>query len=320
MQNKILFFLGYSLLLLLTANKAIHAFEEEIFEQEIFNAESDTVAFSRSAGQIYFSPRSLDFSTLPNKTQIRVATIETKQSIDSYGFSSTYYDIIKESRQHSLTALGVRGRGFERDPRNNLAPMVNYQIDLLLDFDFEFLQARTLVDFGVMWHPISGVLIGPAVGFSYSYFGSTMKFASEDELGGDVGEKDTLYVIRDQNTGQSYLLTLGPHNLGGYWGFYFEFAKIKFIEISAALLLRLFDVPFESNSELNVTLGSGRELASVGGASNLKLFMTDIRGTLHLKQLGIGITIPLIIGHRVMKYPSLGLREEGFYFGVALFK
>lgn len=279
----------------------------------------DYVAFSESSLQLYLSPRNLQFSTLPDGNQFRVASLETKQTENAY-YSENFYDIVAESGEHSLTAIGLRGRVLGDDNIKTFTGMTNFQLDLLLDLDFEFFQSRFLWDVGFMWKPISNLLVGPAAGLSCSYFGSTMKFSSEADYSSDIGEKDQLYLIRDQRTGKVYLPTLGPYNFGGYWGGYLEFTGLPFVELSGALLLRLFDIPLLTNEELNQTLAGGKEVASVGGARKLELFMLDVRATLHLSRLNIEFGLPILVGYRVMKYPSLGLKEEGLYFGVAFFR
>lgn len=272
-----------------------------------------------SSFEFYFSRKSLSFDLIGDGSMIRVATVETQQTNSGY-YSDNKYVVTKESSSHTLGALGVHGRIISNDSGSWWRPMTNFEVDLLLDTSFEYFQSRFLWDIGFIWNPIRYFTVGPAVGLSYSYFGSNMIITSEPDYGEEVGTKNDMYVLKDGKTNQIYLLTIGPHNIGGYLGLYLDYSGLRFVKISGAALAFVFDVPFTSSGPINNMTGSGRSLSTKGmnNWNDLNAFMLDAKLTFALERLGIDFTVPIMVGYKVFKYPSLALTEQGLYFGVSL--
>lgn len=277
---------------------------------------SDSVSDEDASIQFYISPRKLKFSPLGNGDQIHALSLDTQEVGSGYSTDKKYVTT-KDSTSHSLTAIGARGR-FQSDPDNTLTAMTNVEVDLLLDFSFDYLQARSYFDFGVSWHPISFLRVGPALGIAYSYFGSSIMISSQPDYSASVGSKDDAYALRDGKTGKDYLFTIGPHNFTGYFGVYVDFTMLGFLDISGIAHSYIMDIPLASNGVMNDLLGSSKSIASKrrGSWNSLDAFMLDIRGTLYLNKLGMGFDMPLIVGYKKVLFSSLGLTETGLYFGV----
>ncbi|MBV6492253.1 MAG: hypothetical protein LDLANPLL_00246 [Turneriella sp.] len=284
----------------------------------LLNAKDEDIASAKGSLSVYFSSRSMSFAPLSNGDQIRVATLETVESTSGYS-SDTKYQINSEKSSHTLAELGTRGRIYS-SRMDKAAPMANFEADLLIGSSFEFLQTRLMGDYGIMFNPLPSFYIGPAVGGYYSYFGSNLLVSSNPSYSDTAGKKNDVYLLRNAANSKSYLLTIGPHNLGLYAGLYVDFTAFGFLELSAAAMAVLLDIPLEINSELNSLSDKGTSIGSqaIQKWNDWKPMMLDARITLKLSYLGVDFKTPLIVGYRAFYYPSLGLTEKGVYFGAVL--
>lgn len=268
--------------------------------------------------------RKMAFSAYsPGKTIKATKIRTTQQTTTTYGYltsTSPHYVVESEALEHTLWEFSWNGRiateniySRSDNPLFRWGTMTNLYPSLLLGSGLEYFQARFAADYALVWNPIARLLLAPAIGAYYAYFGNTWKFTAEPASDAAIDDTDELYTVYDATTNKHYLFIFGPQNFGLYYGIYLEILALNFLDISTQWMISLYDTPILTRAEeLNKTSNS----LAIPSTSKTVQHRLQVKLLFYLRPLGIDFKYPISLSYQDVRYPSIGLQEKGFGLGI----
>lgn len=192
-----------------------------------------------------------------------------------------------------------------------------YSLDFKTGLDFEFFHFRTDLGFEFLFNIGDIIFIGPGMNLYYSYFGNNFYFTSTPDFSNEEGEKNELYLIKDDETGRAALYTIGPHIFGTDFTLNLGLQPFSAVRLDLVAGLALAEGNLNTNDRLNNSEGLEQGVSNpgyyIGSRNAIELSRYNVQLTLMPERAGIDF-IPFAVGIMTRKNPSIGLAESGWYF------